>query len=51
MNNDGYVDNVIFIFGAKKGEDGDVLWAHKANHNGATEVNGKKVNNYNIHNS
>ena len=44
MNNDGYVDNVIFIFGAKKGEDGDVLWAHKANHNGATEVNGKKVN-------
>ena len=51
MNNDGYVDNVIFIFGAKKGEDGDVLWAHKANHNGATEVNGKKVNNYNIHSS
>ena len=51
MNNDGYVDNVIFIFGAKKGEDGDVLWAHKANHNGATEVNGKKVNNYNVHNS
>lgn len=28
-----------------------MLWAHKANHNGATEVNGKKVNNYNIHNS
>ena len=51
MNNDGYVDNVIFIFAAKKGEDGDVLWAHKANHNGATEVNGKKVDNYNIHNS
>ncbi|MBQ3420183.1 MAG: Ig-like domain-containing protein, partial [Romboutsia sp.] len=51
MNNDGYVDNVIFIFGAKKGEEGDVLWAHKANHNGATEVNGKKVDNYNVHNS
>lgn len=51
MNNDGYVDNVIFIFGARQGEDGDVLWAHKANHNGATEVNGKKVNNYNVHNS
>lgn len=51
MNNDGYVDNVIFIFAAKKGEDGDVLWAHKANHNGATSVNGKKVDNYNVHNS
>ena len=51
MNNDGYVDNVIFIFAAKKGEDGDVLWAHKSNHNGATEVNGKKVDNYNVHNS
>ena len=51
MNNDGYVDNVIFIFAAKKGEDGDVLWAHKSNHNGATIVNGKKVDNYNVHNS
>ena len=24
---------LYLFFGAKKGEDGDVLWAHKANHN------------------
>lgn len=51
MNNDGYVDNVIFVFNGKATEVGDVLWPHKANHNGATSVNGKKVNVYNLHNS
>ena len=51
MNKDGYVDNAIFIFGAKADQENDVLWAHKANHNGATLVNGKRVDNYNVHNS
>lgn len=51
MNNDGFVDNVIFIFEAKQGSEGDVLWAHKANLNGATKVNGKSVDDYNVHNS
>ena len=51
MDNDGYVDNVIFIFASEKGESGDVLGSHKTNHNGASIVNGKKVDNYNVHNS
>lgn len=51
MNNDGYVDNVIFVFLGKTEEKDDVLWPHKANLNGASSINGKKVDVYNLHNS
>ncbi|MBS5951844.1 MAG: M6 family metalloprotease domain-containing protein, partial [Clostridium sp.] len=51
MNNDGYVDNVIFVFQGRTTSKDDVLWPHKANHNGASSINGKKVDVYNLHNS
>lgn len=51
MNDDGYVDNVIFVFDGKVTEKDDVLWSHKSNYNGNITINNKMVNNYNIHNS
>ena len=51
MNNDGYVDNAIFIFNGKPDGENDFLWSHKASYNGGTMVNGKKVDDYNLHSS
>lgn len=51
MNNDGFVDNVILVFEANASQQNGVLWAHKANLNGGTSINGKRVDNYNVHNS
>lgn len=51
MNNDGFVDNVIFIFGSTASGANGVLEAHKANLNGASTINGKRVDAYNVHSS
>ncbi|WP_148324380.1 immune inhibitor A domain-containing protein [uncultured Clostridium sp.] len=50
MNNDGEVDNITFIFAGSSADSNDVFWPHKHNHNNGSNVNGKGINTYNVHN-
>lgn len=51
MNNDGYVDNVIFIFLGKGEGENDVFWPHTGKVDEGYSINGKKIGTYNLHNS
>lgn len=49
-NQDGEIDNVMFVFNTKTSSRDSVYWAHKTNLNGAATLKGLRVNTYNVHN-